>query len=319
MSASAVPFAERSILPPAWIAVDWGTTHLRAWAIGENGQVIAAGTSKAGMGSLDPDAFEAALCAVVDDWLSPGKAITVIACGMVGARQGWREADYLPVPTVPLVPDRFVQVPTQDSRLRVFIIPGLKQLDPPDVMRGEETQIAGFLAEEPEYSGVICMPGTHTKWVKVSNQNVAAFHSFMTGEIFGLLEQQSVLRHSLSSEAFHRQAYKGGLEVLREDPSLQNTGLFRLRADDLLNGTDPSVARARLSAYLIGAEVLSASDCWSGQDVVLIGEAHLADLYSEALLTMGCTPIVCQADDLTLSGLSAAHSLWMNEETRCES
>jgi len=98
---------------------------------------------------------------------------TVVACGMVGARQGWKEAPYVCVPC-PTLPNGFTHAPTQDANLLVHIIPGISQTKPADVMRGEETQITGFLARNPNWDGVICLPGTHTKWVHVSADEIVA-------------------------------------------------------------------------------------------------------------------------------------------------
>jgi 2-dehydro-3-deoxygalactonokinase len=181
-----------------WIAVDWGTTHLRAWAMAEDGTVRAEARSDDGMGHLARDAFEPALLSLIEPWLGAGP-MDVLACGMVGSRQGWVEAPYVAVPAKPtnLTP---VPVTTRDPRLRVSILPGLKQDAPPDVMRGEETQIAGFLAAALGFDGVLCLPGTHAKWVQISAGEVVSFRTFMTGELFDLLSAVSVLRHSVAAE-----------------------------------------------------------------------------------------------------------------------
>ncbi|MEO8531980.1 MAG: 2-dehydro-3-deoxygalactonokinase, partial [Deltaproteobacteria bacterium] len=147
-----------------WIAVDWGTSSLRCWAMSADGQILAEASSDQGMGVLKPDAFEGALLALVGDWLD--RAVPVIACGMVGARQGWVEAAYRTVPATPIgLP--MTRPKVNDLRLSVYIVPGLSQAKPADVMRGEETQIAGFLALNKDFDGVIALPGTHTKWARV--------------------------------------------------------------------------------------------------------------------------------------------------------
>ena len=144
---------------PDWIAADWGTTHLRVWAMSGASQTDAAGSDR-GMGKLAPDQFEPALLDLIAPWLGDG-VTPVIACGMVGARQGWTEAGYGRVPCGALDAAP-VRAPTADPRLAVWILPGLSQADPPDVMRGEETQIAGFLSLNPGFDGVICLPGTYS-------------------------------------------------------------------------------------------------------------------------------------------------------------
>ena len=292
-----------------WIAVDWGTTHVRAWAMDRDDRVLAHNTSDKGMGVLQPDEFEAALLELVSPWLAPDQATQILACGMVGARQGWTEADYLAVPTPPLMPVLFQEAPAADARLVVSIIPGLKQLDPPDVMRGEETQIAGFLSETPGFEGVVVMPGTHTKWVRVAEGKVLAFSSFMTGEVFSLLEHHSVLRHSLVGDGIHSDLFEETVMAVLADPGRAVSGLFRLRADDLLHGRDRSALRAQLSAYLIGSELSAASEYWRDGQCVVIGAPHLTELYRSALAAGGCAAHAHPADALTLKGLCAAKTL----------
>ena len=165
--------------PVAWIAVDWGTSNLRAWAIDDEGRTIANAASEAGMARLSRDAFEPTLLSVIDGWLASGKT-RVLACGMVGARQGWMEAPYASVPCTPVT--QTIAPECRDPRLEMHILAGIRQLHPPDVMRGEETQIAGVLLRQPGFEGVICLPGTHTKWAEIAGGIITRFRTFMTGE-----------------------------------------------------------------------------------------------------------------------------------------
>ena len=127
------------------IAVDWGTTRLRAWAMSGGGAVLAGAESERGMGRLSPPEFEGALLEIISLWLAKGRRTEVLVCGMAGARQGWQEAPYRKVPCEPVLPGMQIAVRARDKRLDVHIIPGLSQASPPDVMRGEETQLAGLL------------------------------------------------------------------------------------------------------------------------------------------------------------------------------
>ncbi|MEM6479284.1 MAG: 2-dehydro-3-deoxygalactonokinase, partial [Pseudomonadota bacterium] len=179
-----------------WIAVDWGTSNLRAWAMTSSGSELWSGASDKGMGALKPEHFEGALLDVVSPMLGAGP-IDVVACGMVGSRQGWIEAAYALAPC-PALPEGFARPQVKNPLLRVHVIPGIKQLSAPDVMRGEETQIAGFLALNPGWDGIVCLPGTHTKWAEVSAGEIVSFRTFMTGELFALLSDASVLRHTLA-------------------------------------------------------------------------------------------------------------------------
>lgn len=290
-----------------WIAVDWGTTNMRAWAMGADGRVRAQGGSDAGMGTLEPDQFEDALLSVVTPWLQPDGTTEIIACGMVGARQGWVEASYRPVPCPPVGGD-LTEAPTRDPRIRVRIVAGLSQAAPADVMRGEETQIAGLLAHAPGFAGPVCLPGTHTKWADVRNGQVSDFTTVMTGEIFALLSTQSVLRHTMGT-GWDEAAFGAGLAEAIEMPERVSGRLFALRAENLLAGLAPDAARARLSGLLIGLELAGTRTRWDrDQPVAIIGDGTLSRLYAGALQSQGATATIKTADTLTLSGLSAAHT-----------
>ncbi len=288
-----------------WIAVDWGTSKLRAFAM-RGDTVLEAAQSDKGMSRLEKPDFEGALLELVDGWL--GDSVTdVIACGMVGARQGWVEAPYAAVPAPALAP-KPVRVPDTDARLRVFVVPGLKQMKPADVMRGEETQIAGFLARTNNWDGVICLPGTHTKWAHVSADEVVSFRTFMTGELFELLSKQSVLQHSVG-EGWDSDAFAAGMDVTLSRPENLATELFGIRASDLLHATPSASARARLSGLLLGAELAASRPYWLGQQIAIVGDAALSAIYAEALQAQGGQVAVVDCQEMTLAGLLAARNL----------
>ncbi|NBZ86174.1 2-dehydro-3-deoxygalactonokinase [Stagnihabitans tardus] len=284
-----------------WIAVDWGTSNLRAWAMGPDGPV-AHGESPKGMGKLAPHEFEAALLELVEPWLD-GKTL-VLACGMVGARQGWREATYRAVPCTPTDALGLTRVETTDPRLDVRIAPGLSQSRPADVMRGEETQLAGALALHPAFDGVFCLPGTHSKWAQVSAGEVTSFQTFMTGELFALLSTQSVLRHSMA-EGWDDAAFDEGLSEALSRPDRIAARLFSLRAEGLLHALPGASAKARLSGLLIGIELAGAKPYWLGQQVKLIGAEKLSASYARALATQGLKADTLDATACTLAGLAS--------------
>ena len=287
-----------------WIAVDWGTSNLRAWAL-RDGAIVADAASDDGMGSLDQAGFEPALLKLIDPWLGGGTT-PVIACGMVGARQGWVEAPYAQVPCPP-VGAATVKAPVRDSRIDVTILPGLSQSTPADVMRGEETQIAGFLAQDAEFAGILCMPGTHTKWVQVSAGEVVSFRTYMTGELFALISQHSVLRHSMD-DAFEGDAFLTAVRDGMADPQALAGRFFALRAEGLLSDPGRGVAKARLSGLLIGAELAAAKPYWLGQHVALLGAGKLSDLYARALEAEGVMPETVDVTRATLAGLTTAYA-----------
>ncbi|MEO9682758.1 MAG: 2-dehydro-3-deoxygalactonokinase [Tateyamaria sp.] len=281
----------------AWIAVDWGTSHLRAWLMRADGSIIERRQSDAGMATLDRDGFDPALRALVGDALPA----PVMACGMVGSRQGWVEAPYASVPCAPPGAAEAVQVLGTDVR----ILPGVKQARPTDVMRGEETQIAGYLAKYPSFDGVICLPGTHTKWVHISAGEIVSFRTAMTGEMFALLSQHSVLRHSVGT-GWDTASFSAGVDQAISRPEGLAASLFSLRAEGLLDGLDPDAARARLSGLLIGAELASMRPYWLGQQVAMIGADGLVNAYSAALAAQSVPCHITNVEEMTLAGLTAA-------------
>ena len=292
-----------------WIAVDWGTSNLRAWAMGPDG-VLASGSSDDGMGKLTKAEFEPALLRLIAPWLSAGET-PVIACGMVGASQGWLEAPYRATPCTPVASGALMRVPTQDPRIRMMIAPGLSQAKPADVMRGEETQIAGALALTPGFDGVFCLPGTHSKWVHVSAGEVVSFQTFLTGEMFALLSNQSVLRHGMAGGGWDDPSFDQGLSDALSRPEKIGAFLFSLRAEGLLAGLAAPQARARLSGLLIGVELAAAKPYWLGQPIAIIGADALSDTYARALTAQGTTPSIIPAANTVLGGLSLAHKTMM--------
>lgn len=307
--------ADPAKAPPFWIAVDWGTSALRAWAMrGE--EKLAEARSADGMGGLSPEEFEPALLGLIAPWLSPGAPVPVLACGMVGARQGWSEAPYRAVPCAPVAGRGALHpVPTRDLRIAVRIVPGLSQAAPADVMRGEEVQIAGLLAQEGLSDAVICLPGSHSKWAKIAGGEVESFSTAMTGEAFAALSGHSVLRHAMpppaegaKPTALDRPAFLRAVQEMLRAPETLAAALFSVRAETLLAepAPTPDQSRARLSGLLIGAEIAAMRGMWEGREVHLIGAPELAAAYAEALSAAGVTAHVHDSAPLTRAGLAAA-------------
>jgi 2-dehydro-3-deoxygalactonokinase len=252
------------------------------------------------MGDLTPDQFEDAFRDATNGW---DINVPIVACGMVGARQGWIEATYAAVPC-PATPTGFTQ---PNSTLDVHIIPGLMQDSPADVMRGEETQIAGFLALNPNWDGVICLPGTHTKWAHISADEVISFQTYMTGDMFAALGDHTVLRHSVQSDDWDWDAFDTAVGDAMARPERIAARLFSLRAEGLLNGMTNATARARLSGLLIGAELAGAKPYWLGQQIAVIGAGNLTALYVRDLALQSAPATQVKGDAITLAGLTAAY------------
>ena len=292
-----------------WIAADWGTSNLRLWAMAGL-DVVEMRASDRGMGAMTaPKDFAEELARITEGW----PALPVIACGMVGARQGWVEVPYRAVPC-PATPT-LTPVPGDPGGRPVLIAGGVMQQTPPEVMRGEETQIAGILAAQPDFDGIICLPGTHTKWARISAGEIVNFQTVMTGEIYALLSRQSVLRFSLSEGDVDPDspAFRDALATALSQPHLAWAKLFQLRAAGLVGQPDPAAAVARLSGTLIGLDLGAARANWLGQQVLIVGAPRLAALYDAALRLQGAAPVVGDADAATRAGLWSAWQAYRKE------
>ena len=245
----------------------------------------------------------------ISNWVAGDVNIPVLCCGMVGAKQGWLEAPYATVPYNLMQDTDSVKVICRDNRLDVRILGGLKQNNPADVMRGEETQIRGFLSVFSDFDGIICLPGTHTKWVHVSAGEVVSFRTFISGELFALMSNYSVLKYSVNSDGWSDQEFKSAVSESISNPQKIFSDFFKLRADDLLNKVAKSVLRSKLSGYIIGAELAGAKPYWLGQNVVILADNNLSKTYKAALEGQGIFAQEVDATKCTLDGLSQAFSL----------
>ena len=292
-----------------WIAVDWGSSNLRVWALDQSPQILDSFSSSDGMLSLETGDFEPLLSEKISNWVADDVNIPVLCCGMVGAKQGWLEAPYATVPHNLMQETHSVEVFCRDKRLDVRILGGLKQNNPADVMRGEETQIRGFLSVFSDFDGIICLPGTHTKWVHVSAGEVVSFRTFISGELFALMSEYSVLKHSVNSDGWNDQEFKNAVSESISNPQKIFSDFFKLRADDLLNKVSKSVLRSKLSGYIIGVELAGAKPYWLGQNVVILADNNLSQAYKAALEGQGIFAQEVDATKCTLDGLAQAFSL----------
>lgn len=287
-----------------WIAVEWSLSHLRLWAMDAAGGVQLQRQSDDGAEGLDPDQFEPALTALLPE-VPDGARVPVVCCGAVGGRRGWAEAPCLAVPCSPPAIDsaRSFQLGAFD----IHILPGIKQSSPPDMIRGDETRVAGFLDTEPKFDGVLCLTGPQSRWVHVSAGEIVSFRSFMTGEMFDLLRLQSSLRNVVAAGGWDQPAFDAAVDDCLSRPAELAARLASLGAAVETEGLSPSAARARLSGLLIGAELSAARPYWLGQQVVVLGDDEAARGYEAALTAQGCFVRRSDGQDATLAGLRVAY------------
>ncbi len=284
-----------------WIAVDWGTSSFRAYLIKDD-VVFDTIETNDGMKFVKDKNFENTFIYLIEKWLIKDKKIDVLASGMLGARQGWIEAPYEKAPCK-LNNISYVSPILFDNRISLKIFSGISQNDPPDVMRGEETQIAGFLTNNNNFKGSICLPGTHSKWIKINKNSLEKFRTFMTGELFEIISKNSVLSYSMISDNLDKAEILNSADKIMKKPELFANALFQLRADDLLNTKGAIIYRSRLSGYLLAMELVGSLDFWKNNDIVLIGNIDLIELY-ELVLTKKVSSIQkFNSEDMVLKGL----------------
>ena len=170
-------------------------------------------------------------------------------------------------------------------------------------MRGEETQIAGFLNQSPNFNGSICLPGTHSKWVEIRNNNIIKFKTFMTGELFEIISKNSVLIHSVEAEKIDKMELLKSVDKIFKNPELFSNALFQLRADDLINSKGPTIYKSRLSGYLLAIELLGSVEFWKNNDIVLIGNPDLTEMYQFVLNKKVKSIKKFLSSDMVLEGL----------------
>lgn len=299
---------------PVHVAVDWGTSSFRLWLVDRAGQVLAERRSDEGMLAAAKTGFPAVLqshLAVVE---APDH-LPVLVCGMAGARTGWVEAGYVDTPApLSAVLQQAVRVPGEVRDIR--ILPGIAQRDEsaPDVMRGEETQLLGALGPDAAGEALVCMPGTHSKWVRVQDGIVERFSTFMTGELFSVVSRETILSFAVAGagEAEDVASFKAAVKAAYKAPAFAANLLFGARSRQLLFGGAPAAARETLSGTLIGAELAAGlSGSVPQADVTLIASGRLAVLYRLAFEALSVTARPVDADEAVRRGLSmAAAAIW---------
>ncbi|WP_165498208.1 2-dehydro-3-deoxygalactonokinase [Siculibacillus lacustris] len=306
-------------IQPSLVAVDWGLSWLRIWAVAADGTVLAEYRSKDGFNVVPKDGFEAILrdrlVAMGVRLDGAGPALPVIACSMVGARNGWKEAGYIDVPA-PL--DRLAAgaVRVEAPGLDVRILPGLARRDRAraDVMRGEETELLGITLARPGLSGTVVLPGTHSKWVTLDRGSVVDFITVMTGELFAVLTEHSLLRHTVGgarpSADPKSPAFRRGLLRGLARPAGVAAAAFSMRATGLLFDLPGEEIADELSGILIGAEIGHRMASANGL-VTLVCSGPLSALYEAGFDAAQVDFDVIDAETLAFDGLvRAARSLW---------
>jgi 2-dehydro-3-deoxygalactonokinase len=292
----------------AYIAGDWGTSHLRLRLCAADGAAL---DTRQGPGAADARGkFSAVFDESVAPWRAEHGVLPAILCGMAGSAFGWIEAPYLSCP------EELDNVAGSLARARadVRIVPGMRCTNPlgaPDVMRGEETQLLGALTAVPALGHgrqLVCMPGTHTKWVLLLDGTVIEFLTVPTGEIFHMLCEHSVLVRDRDTPVIHdaREFERGLAESAKHAGVPLLHRIFQSRSLRLDGQLSAAGAPSWTSGLLIGTDVAGALPLFAVPDspVHIVANDSLCRLYGAALAKAGRASIAVAGEDASFAGLA---------------
>lgn len=292
---------------PVLIGVDWGTSSFRGCLIDGQGAVLDRVVAPAGILTVPAGGFEAALVRLLGPWLAAHPHLPVLLSGMVTSRQGWLELPYIACPASPERLARALGALTLGDGRPVRLVPGLSTRRPdglPDVLRGEETQILGALALAPT-ARTLLLPGTHSKWVSVEGGVVRGFWTFMTGELYAVLKDHSILGRLAAGEVPDEPGFARGVAVgLAAEAGCGGSlgRLFSTRALVLAGELGGAAVTSYLSGLLIGCELREAAALVApAAPVLLVGEPTLTARYARALELAG-RPYAVAAPDAAARG-----------------
>jgi 2-dehydro-3-deoxygalactonokinase len=305
---------------PAFIAGDWGTSRLRLYLCDAANNVLE--TREARGAAAARGEHERVLDTETSAWQSSSGPLPAVLCGMVGSSIGWVQAPYLPAPADP---QRLAAASLSLRGGAVRIVPGVScrnRLGAPDVMRGEETQILGAMCLEPALrrgAHLLCLPGTHTKWVVVRDGAITEFLTAPAGELFELLSRHSVLVGDAAAErAVNESAFRDALARVRNLPQVELLHrMFEVRSRRLLGEMPEAQAAGYMSGLLIGSDAAGAARLFAPEiaagRVRLIGTAELVRAYSIALEAFAPGFQVIDGAAASLAGLGEIHAVLQRE------
>lgn len=293
---------------PFFIGIDWGSTHARAMLFAPDATLVAQRQFPLGLKQVAAGRFRDSFHQMTDDWRGRHGPVPAILSGMVGSRHGWLEAPYLACPaSVHDLARHLVPVPDEPA---VFIVPGLKMPGArPDVMRGEELQVLGLRATGATET-LVCIPGTHAKWIVSDGDCVREFHTAMTGELYAAVTAHTLLAPLLASgdgaPAWREAAFLAGIERSAAPHGLLHA-LFELRAGALLGQIAPDDLADALSGLLLGTEIRHARTLWPAhaREIALLGAAGVGPRYERALAELGFHARPFDVQAVTAAGFAA--------------
>jgi 2-dehydro-3-deoxygalactonokinase len=311
--------APKPMTESVFIAGDWGTTNLRLYLCEFSDTAVPLVLDTyfgPGVSKVEGD-FEQVFFDLTSDWLTQYGPVPVILSGMVGSSIGWMIAPYL---QCPVSSDQIVSghIQFQARGLEFSLVCGLRTDNPlgaPDLMRGEELQLLGWMrsVNDKQTARVVVLPGTHNKWALVKGDKIETFVTALTGEIFALLESHSVLIADAEAAEFSAEIFMQGVNVAQELQAGQLLhALFTTRSRQVVGELSELDASSYLSGLLIATDIIGSVALMEGQnDVIasvdLIGDSILCQRYQMALESLGMTVNICNETQVAMAGYGAIY------------
>jgi len=267
------------------IAVDWGSTNLRAYRLNAQLELEDRIDAAYGIKNIEHTNYESVLESLLGDWLADTRYF--IFSGMITSRQGWIETPYVACPVTPESLVENIQSQKLKSGLTAYFIPGaccylLNGEPATDVMRGEEVQLLGLSAESKK---IVVLPGTHSKWVQMNTGSICAFCTYMTGELFELVRYKSLAGQLASTENHIAGHFLEGVNIGYKSDQLMGK-LFSARSSVLLEQRAPETVHSYLSGVLIGTEIkqgmAQTAEDYRHAPIELVGSDALVKRYKQA-------------------------------------
>ena len=291
-----------------WIAIDWGTTNFRAWII-KNNKILKEINRPHGIKNIPNKNFEDILNKNIKIPKKNNRKIKIISCGMIGSKQGWLDTGY--EKNLNLTKNNLVKVKTKNKNIDFYIVKGLSQKQPYDVIRGEETQILGYLESDKKFSGFICLPGTHSKWIKITKGKLINFKTYMTGELFEIISRNSILKYSINDKKINLKIFKNSVILSQKKYFNLFEYLFEFRSRALLT-KKKYYPKSELLAYLIGNEIKSNINELRNFKVIIIGSDYNSKLYSQAMQILKIDNKIINSKNITINGLKILFNKFVN-------
>lgn len=288
-----------------FVVIDWGSTNIRAFLY-IDGKQAEVKKSHEGVTTVRGKDCEGAFDRLTAQWFEKYGPMPVIMAGMVGSVNGWADAQYLQCPVdLDELPAHLTEVRHSKGYV-IRIVPGLCVKDPDNynVIRGEETQLAGAVRAHP--SKVYLMPGTHCKWVLADGAKIKSFRTAMTGELLSIMMQYSLVGLGAGEQEDSEEDFMKGLERGYYENNVLPR-FFEVRGARILGGLKASHSRDFLSGLLIGGEIASMQKIFkftkADGEIGIIGSPNLAKRYVKGLELAGLGSYSLDGDEAFLGGM----------------